>query len=303
MVEPSFVVSGSEVWGVCLLTTQTHDRARDAVDDPLDVEHAQRVFLRGAFKFKHNTPAWVMYRETGMYPVQYMVLERILNFIGRSTKLDTREYLKMSIIDNFNDYKFRGIKNWFHKLFTFLEHIGFRTLHISTITYFTDDNIERILRKWREFYYGKIWANIPPDPRTARSVDIKLCTHHNWFAPPLPVDGGKWQPAHYITLPNIPYWQGTALARFRTSSHHLLIEELRGKKPRNARICPLCHQGIQDEHHIIFECTAMNDLKNRYNKLWDNEAESLSTLFNRSDNSGSLASFVAQLLQLAEPTE
>jgi hypothetical protein len=301
MVEP-VLLYGSEVWGVCLLTTQKH-KARDAVADPLDLEEAQRTFLRGALKFKRNTPAWVMYRETGLYPVQYSVLSRILNFIVRSIDLDAREYLKMSLIDNFNDFKAKGVKNWFHSLFIFLEHIGFRVSHINSITYFTQGNVDRILCKWRKFYYDKIWEDLASDPRTAPSDNIKLCTYHNWFAPPLPAEGEKWQPAIYTTLPNIPYRQATALTKFRTSSHHLLIEELRGQTPRHTRICTLCNQGIQDEHHIIFECTALNELRHQHHNLAMNGANSLNTLFNRADNSGILASFVAQALQLADPAQ
>jgi hypothetical protein len=157
------------------------------------------------------------------------------------------------------------------------------------------------MSKWRAFYHSNVWSNLHSDPRTAPSDNIKLCTYHNWFAPPLPSGHQKWSPAPYISHPHMPYQHSIALAKFRTSSHHLSIETLRGKTVRSARICPLCNQGVQDEHHIVFDCTAMNNVKGRYPKLWATEANSLSDLFNCPDNSGILASFVLQILRETEP--
>jgi hypothetical protein len=243
----------------------------------------------------------VMYRETGMYPIQLTVLDRMLRFILRSITLKSHEYLKQALADNFDDYREHGTKNWTYCLFEFLNHIGFPTAHIHSFTYFSQHTIDRIKAKWRSHYQTKVWSNLPTDPRTAPSDNIKICTYHNWFAPPLPTGGQKWEPAHYILHPQLPYHQSISLAKFRTSSHHLLINALRGKTPRSARICPLCNQGVQDEHHIIFDCSAMNEARSRHRTLWRNQSKSLNALFNNREKSGRLASFVHLALQLTEP--
>lgn len=303
MVEP-VLMYGCEVWGSCLFTTKQKHEARDAGSkDCLDVEGIQRNFLRGALRFKRNTPVWVLYRETGMYPTQHLVLERMLKFIKRTFTLGPDEYLRKAMIDNLHDYRVHGIRNWSSSLFTTLQYIGIDTCNITSFDFFDSDQIRDCMSKWRNFYCDKTWSNLPADPRSAPSDDIKICTYHNWFAPPLPAPGQKWSPpSHISSTANIPYHHCIALAKFRTSSHHLLIETLRGKTPRAARICPLCKEGRQDEHHVMFECTALEEVRSRYPGLWASEVESLNALFNTS-NSGALASLTHKILDLTKPTE
>ena len=96
LVEP-VLLYGCEMWGSCLLMGKR--AVRDAVLDPLDVESVQRTFLRGALRLRRRTPAWILYRETGMYPIQHTCLERMLNFILRSFALGSDEYVKMALIE------------------------------------------------------------------------------------------------------------------------------------------------------------------------------------------------------------
>ena len=49
--------------------------------------------------------------------------------------------------------------------------------------------------------------------------------------------------------------------KFRTSSHYLKVETNTGRWKRTIvlgkdRVCHLCDSGtVQDEHHVVFECT------------------------------------------------
>jgi hypothetical protein len=304
LVEP-VLLYGCEVWGSCLLMGKKQN-PRDATVDPLDVESVQRNFLRGTLRLRGNTPAWIMYRETGMYPIQHAVLERMLKFVDRCFLLPSHEYVKLALIDNLHDYKENGTKNWSYCLFNFLNSIGHNTNHIHSYTQLiAEGNIDRIMTKWRTHYTTKIWSNLHPDPRTAPSENIKICTYHNWFAPPLPNDGQKWTPAPHIINHHIPYPHCTDLTKFRTSNHKLLIETLRGKIGRAARICTLCSTGaIQDEHHILFDCphTELTQLRAKYPDLWMSEAESLNlrVLSDDPDKSGKLASLVHHIMSLTE---
>ena len=56
-----------------------------------------------------------------------------------------------------------------------------------------------------------------------------------------------------------------ALTRLIVSSHSLRIESGRWERPvipRNNRLCTQCHK-LDDEYHLLMECTLLQDLRNR----------------------------------------
>ena len=58
------------------------------------------------------------------------------------------------------------------------------------------------------------------------------------------------------------------LARFRTRNHHLAIEVGEWLKiPVENRVCYTCME-VEDEAHLVFECTRYADLRATY-VLWD----------------------------------
>ena len=63
----------------------------------------------------------------------------------------------------------------------------------------------------------------------------------------------------------VPEHQRIAYSRFRLSSHNLKIETGRWTRtPRERRTCTCEHGGIQDECHIIRDCTLLNELRSNY---------------------------------------
>ena len=71
------------------------------------------------------------------------------------------------------------------------------------------------------------------------------------------------------------------MARFKTSSHYLIVETGRWNNPKIPymdRKCDLCDSGIiQDEKHVIFECTdpTLANIRTHY-----------SSIINQASNSG-----------------
>jgi hypothetical protein len=68
------------------------------------------------------------------------------------------------------------------------------------------------------------------------------------------------------------------MARFRTSSHYLKVETDRWKRPKvpwKDRVCGVCDLGlVQDEHHVIFECSdeaLLNARLNHHNLISQSE--------------------------------
>ena len=56
-----------------------------------------------------------------------------------------------------------------------------------------------------------------------------------------------------------------ALSRLRLSSHQLMIEKGRHRKPvipRLERICPMCNHGVEDECHFVTICPIYHEARN-----------------------------------------
>jgi hypothetical protein len=88
------------------------------------------------------------------------------------------------------------------------------------------------------------------------------------------------------------------LARFRTSSHLLRVEVDRHQThhpPRELRTCRLCASGqVEDEHHIIFDCTYHRfvQLRDDYSSLFQ-DASSLHAFLDQAPRR--VAAFVSQI--------
>ena len=72
---------------------------------------------------------------------------------------------------------------------------------------------------------------------------------------------------------DLPHKVERNMSRFRTSSHYLKVETDRWKRPIvpwKDRVCHLSDYGtVQDEHHVVFECTdeALLDSRRKYQSL------------------------------------
>ena len=115
----------------------------------------------------------------------------------------------------------------------------------------------------------------------AGSAQIKVQLYVGQIAPPLSV--GTYKVA--------PYIEGVAsrsqlrnLANLRTGSHRLRVETGRWERPavrRDQRLCQRCDLGeVDDEHHMVFRCTALQELRQQHARLFG--------------VSGDLRSFLAQ---------
>ena len=58
------------------------------------------------------------------------------------------------------------------------------------------------------------------------------------------------------------------ITRWRLSNHKLRIETGKYERPfvlRDERLCAICHV-LEDEDHVIFECTVFNDTRIKFNR-------------------------------------
>lgn len=110
------------------------------------------------------------------------------------------------------------------------------------------------------------WADLSVCPRTCTSHGARLCTYERWFAGLTP----GHTPHRLLKLP-LSAKTMRALIRFRTGCHSLPVDiGRRGNAvPRLQRYCLLCQtHTIGDEQHIVFECPALQDLRQRYHVLF-----------------------------------
>jgi hypothetical protein len=270
------------------------------ISDPVDsnrseLEQCQITFLKGVLKLRNNTPAWIVYRELGMYPVQYHSLWHSIRFLNRVLQLNTREYVHLALLQNIKDARDRGVQNWFSRLKQTLIHIGFHGI---------DDieqngvNMQDALSAWRQFYMSEVWGNLHNNPRVAPSTGVRTCTYHRYFAFEMPADGSEWRIAPYLRNISIPHQQCIDLARFRTGCHDLRIELLkRNGIPRGRRICDRCtDEEVQGEPHFIFDCSSTFEIRAKYPTLFDVACpSSLKHLFTNLNTQPTLASFIHQV--------
>ena len=122
------------------------------------------------------------------------------------------------------------------------------------------------------------WEDLPADPRGAGSESVRYATYNSWFAVNDRVDEPEvddrgiqfpvGMPKYVRHTAGIPYEWVVQLMRFRTGGHHLAVECGRWTNPptpRLQRLCMFCpQQVVEDEMHVLFDCTAYDAIRQRY---------------------------------------
>ena len=109
-----------------------------------------------------------------------------------------------------------------------------------------------------------VWEGLDVCPRTCPSVGARLCTYAAWFARP--------PHKHARSLLDLPLSSRCmqTLFRFRMGVHRLPKDEGSWNRvPRHERLCLLCNLGsLCDEKHVVFECSALQGLRDEYASLF-----------------------------------
>ena len=102
-------------------------------------------------------------------------------------------------------------------------------------------------------------------PRTCPSAGAMVCTYRRWF---LREPGQGGQP--FFQLPANAR-KITQLMRFRLGCHGLPSDVGRHRAdslPRHERLCTRCQDGRGDEKHMVFECSALQHIRDEYPALF-----------------------------------
>ena len=144
----------------------------------------------------------------------------------------------------------------------------------------------------------QLWEGVDICPRTCPSEDATLCTYVRWFARP----AGLRQPGPLVMQPLSARCMRTLL-RFRMGSHSLpIVLGRRTGVPRAQRLCQRCNlHAVHDERHLVFECPAMQCVRDRYPALFS-PAKNTMQLFMQQRNIVGVALYIKIVLRCLVPS-
>ena len=215
---------GSDIWGI-------RESARLLIDT------FQRKFLKFHLKVKGSTPDYMVYGESGVFPISNVILANVFACYHRLSNMPCI-YLAKRVFESLSRISILGSHNWIqwvkseaHKrqinLDMNIPNKKFKKMCIETLN--------------RQF--KKKWLDEINDTSASRSRLYRVIKGPFEMEPYL----------HVVTNEK----HRSALSQFRCSSHHLAIETGRWRKPRpipkQLRICRLC-KVIEDEFHFIVQC-------------------------------------------------
>ena len=147
------------------------------------------------------------------------------------------------------------------------------------------------MNQWRDAQERGM--SVDGDPRSCPSSGAAACTYRMWFrhsSTQSHVLGGSLH-SHARSSS-----RAHKLLRFRLGCHGLpCVVGRRTGTPRHLRCCTLCHQGVGDEKHLVFECTALNHIRSRFQHLFCRGYTM--SLFMNQDDQEDVMYFVTDCLQ------
>jgi hypothetical protein len=152
---------------------------------------------------------WMAFREAGMFPLtrQYMCLHRMLTFLDSVMGMADGEFAKVAMMDCIAQATILGLGTGSVQPpeRSAQNRCAGGTVPSSALQHDGTVNVQECLMLWRQHHYHTVWGSLHPDPRTAPSDNITLCTYHAYFADPLPARGEVWSCAPCIAANSIPY--------------------------------------------------------------------------------------------------
>lgn len=222
---------GAEIWGY----------------GNLDVlERIQLHFLKHILKMKNSTPNNMVYGETGCYPLQIDIEERIISFWSRIYTFENAQTSKLSVIMYQYLYKLSCNLNanilkrrfpWIHAVKTILLKTGLSNIWDSQSCL----NIKwlklSVRQKLKDLFINEWFACVE---NSNKSITYRIFKH-------------SFGMESYLS--NTPKLYLFYMIKFRTRNHRLPVETGGWSKiPIHLRVCNLCQNQLGDEFHFLFQC-------------------------------------------------
>ena len=243
---------GCEVWAFRRILDGNAQKARKQ----LELFHVSA--LRQIAGVRATTSTAILFRELGVSPLQHMWLKQGFQFWNNLAALPSHHPCHQLALDNCYDAVVLGVNNWASAFMRSIRDLGYGfDIRVDKLVPVDMDTAMSLLTRESQ----KCWDGLGVCPRTCPSKGAQLCTYERWFARPPDL------PKHnlFLLLP-LGARRLRAFLRFRMGCHDLPSDAgRRAGIPRHQRVCPRCPLGeVGDERHLIFSCTAVQEVRDRY---------------------------------------
>ncbi len=259
LVKPLFLLN-CEVWGTYFRPTTHHSLFNN------HLETIHKRWLKCLLLLRKCTPSYALYSELNRQPFAMIWWKQILQFLQNHLiqlhlNDTSRDHLLAAVLQqNYLD-AVSGSHNW-----------SFDVLHMlrmSNPSFQAPPTVLGLL-PWLpsvDTYLQGLFVlpkvTVGHNPRTCQSQRL-LTTYVRWFHP----ERTNALPA-YLSY-GISVNKIRCFAQFRLGSHDLQVQTGAWTHiPRYLRSCDFCHSNaVDDEYHVIFECTAVQHIRQQYMHLF-----------------------------------
>jgi hypothetical protein len=247
---------GCEVWGLRPLPAGDSRKGRAA----LPLSHLS--ILKDIAGVPTSVHSAILLKELGQQPLDFLWWRRTVKFWNNLVALPANSLHRQVALDDCWDAITRNVKNWAWSFMRGLKMLGYNfTIRCDTLEPVPIAVVLHLLHAQSVC----VWDGLDVCPRTCPSAAATLCTYTRWFARPQSLS----QPGQLLQQPLSARCLRTLL-RFRMGCHDLPnVLGRRTRVPRAQRLCLHCDQHVLgDERHLIFECSAVQFLRTKYQALF-----------------------------------
>ena len=214
----------------------------------------------------------MLLEKLSLSPLQVFWWQRTVEFFNKLAASPLGSLFHLTLLDNLRDAFHHGVDDVCISIcwsLTSIGHLMSRDCSVASV-----HDVPVIIELLRQHLQGTHAYEVH-GPRTASSVGVVSCTYHHWFNPysktrhhcQLPVSGRRMQ----------------RFLQFRLAAHGLPI--VTGRFPggqhvdRARRVCVHCG-GLSagDELHMVYECPALQPLRQRYAPLFSTQTDTMRAL-------------------------
>lgn len=242
---------GCEVWGVRRL-------GGDLQKARAQLESAHVKMLRQIAGVRTSAPTAILFKELEMRPLVHVWWQRTVQFWNNLAAAPPNSLHHQVALADCRDAVLHGVHNWASGVMHGLRLLGYQfTIRCDRLDTIDGARVQELLDEAG----AAAWQALDVCPRTCPHQRSQFCTYLRWFAKP----AGLPRSGSLVQLPVSARCLRTLL-RFRVGCHGLPKDlGRRSGVPRLQRVCQKCdlHE-IGDEHHLVFTCTAVQHVRERY---------------------------------------
>ena len=220
------------------------------------VQRLQLKFYKLVLKLRQSTPSFMVFGETGKFPVSVIIKSRMLSFWfnlvtnHENEKLSFHVYKCLLRMYELNIHENKYIK-YIH---TLLNEIGLSGFWLN-------QNAIREHPKWFKSKVKQCFKDAFLQTWYMHIDNDKMYLNYRMFKPSFGAD------PYYLVLPQNYMF---TILKFRTTNNNLPVNKLRYENlPRNERICDKCNKNdVADEFHYLFVCPFFDALRKKHLPLY-----------------------------------